>query len=60
MLKSTVLPRVEARGSKLNVLASFGFRQRQHCEFVTLYFLFKTIFEKKLLKAKEIAINAKS
>jgi hypothetical protein len=51
---------MEARGSKLNVIASFGFRLRQHCEFLTLYSLFKTIFEKKLIKAKEIAINAKS
>jgi len=55
-LKSTVLSQAEHEGS-----ASLGLRLRQHCQFLTLeFFVKKTIFEKELIKAAGIPVNAKS
>jgi hypothetical protein len=60
-MKSTLLPQVDVKGSTRNVLASFGLRLRQHCQFLTLAFLVfkKTVFE-GLIKVREITIVAES
>jgi hypothetical protein len=59
-LKLTVLPQAEAMGSTVNVLASLGLRLRQHCQFLMLDILFKTIFWEGINKEKRISINAES
>ena len=42
----TVLPQVEANKSKLNTLAFLGLGMRQHYQFQSYFFCFKTIFWK--------------
>ena len=59
MLKPTVLPQAEAKGSTWNMSASLVLRFRQYYRFLMLQiFVQKPFFGKQLIKTSEIDINA--
>jgi hypothetical protein len=56
------MPQAGAKGSARNMLASFGLRLRQQCQFlISAFFVKKHFFEKELIKkTKEMVANVKS
>ena len=60
MLKSTVLPQAEAKGSTWNMSASQVLRFRQYYRFLMLQIFVQKpfFFGKQLIKTSEIDINA--
>ena len=56
-VESTVVPQAEATKSTWSMLTFLGLHLRQHCQFLALAYLLKTVFEKELMKTIGITIN---